>query len=347
MYPAPIRLLYNRQALVWLQFTLCLAAILIAGTRLATYADVVAEKSQLGRIWVGLAIVAMVTAMPEMATGISAAALVGCPDLAMGTLIGSCCFNLSILAVLDVVNKKEPMLSRISNRHLPGVRWGMVLLAICAVGMYLGPRLSIPTLAWLSIPSIFVIVVYFGAIRRILNAERQFLSEEMESSARYARYTLKGALVRFFAAAAVVVAAGIWLAHVGDQIAVVTGWGSSFVGNLLLAIATSAPELVVGITAVRIGSADIAIADILGANMLDAGMVGLVDAFYLRGSLFAYSMPGNLIIILVAIVMSAVVGVAIYRPPRGYIVWRLSWYGPLLVVLYIAAAYVLFLFGRM
>jgi len=339
--------MYNSRTLVWLQFALCLVAILIAGTRLARYADVIAEKSNLGRIWVGLAIVAMITAMPEMATGISAAALVESPDLALGTLIGSCCFNLSLLAVLDIVNKKEPMLSRISKRHLPGVRWGLVLLVICAIGMYLGPRLSLPTLAWLSIPSIALVIVYFGALRRILNAEKQFLSEEMESSARYATYTLKGAVVRFFMAAAVVVAAGIWLAHVGDEIAVVTGWGSSFVGNLLLAIATSAPELVVGITAVRMGSADIAIADILGANMLDTGMVGLVDAFYLRGSLFAYAMPGNLVIILVAVAMVAIAGVAIYRPPRGYLIWRLSWYGPLLVVLYIAAAYVLFMFGRM
>ena len=339
--------MYNSRTLVWLQFALCLVAILIAGTRLARYADVIAEKSNLGRIWVGLAIVAMITAMPEMATGISAAALVESPDLALGTLIGSCCFNLSLLAVLDIVNKKEPMLSRISKRHLPGVRWGLVLLVICAIGMYLGPRLSLPTLAWLSIPSIALVIVYFGALRRILNAEKQFLSEEMESSARYATYTLKGAVVRFFMAAAVVVAAGIWLAHVGDEIAVVTGWGSSFVGNLLLAIATSAPELVVGITAVRMGSADIAIADILGANMLDTGMVGLVDAFYLRGSLFAYAMPGNLVIILVAVAMVAIAGVAIYRPPRGYLIWRLSWYGPLLVVLYVAAAYVLFMFGRM
>ena len=86
---------------------------------------------------------------------------------------------------------------------------------------------------------------------------------------------------------------------------------------------------------------------IIGANMLDTGMVGLVDAFYLRGSLFAYAMPGNLVIILVAILMAAITGLAIYRPPRGFLVWRLSSYGPLLVLLYIGAAYVLFMFGRM
>jgi cation:H+ antiporter len=199
----------------------------------------------------------------------------------------------------------------------------------------------------LGVPSIALMIVYVAALRRILNAERQFLANEMETSARYATFTLKGAIVRFFAAAAMVVAAGIWLSYVGDEIAAVTGWGTSFVGNLLLAIATSAPEMVVGISAVRMGSADIAIADILGANMLDTGMVGLVDAFYLRGSLFAYAMPGNLVIILVAMLMTAIVGVAIYRPPRAFLVWRFSSYGPLLVLLYICAAYVLFMFGLM
>lgn len=330
---------------MWLQFFLCLAAILVAGTRLAKYADVIADKSKLGRIWVGLALVAMITTMPEISTGISAATLVDSPDLAIGTLIGSCCFNLSLLAILDLVSKRGPVLEHISTRHLPGVRWGLVLLTIAGLGVFLAPRITLPMLGWLSIPALLLIVVYFYAIRRILRAERQFLTQEVEVATRYVTLTLKGALVRFFASAAVVVAAGIWLSFIGDEIAVSTGWGSSFVGNLLLAMATSAPELVVSVSAVRMGFADIALADILGANMIDTGMLGLMDGVYSRGSLFAAVGQVNLAVIVCAAVMVAVTGLAIWKRNARYIFWRVSWYSPLLVGLYLVVAYVLFTYG--
>ena len=331
--------------MAWLQFVVCLVAILAAGTRLARYADIIAEKSGLGRIWIGLALVGVITAMPEMATGVSAVALVDSPDLAIGTLIGSCCFNLSLVAVLDWVNRRRPVLSQVSSRHLPGVRWGVILLAIAGLGLYLAPRVSLPALAWLSLPGALLLLVYPFALRRILRSERRFLAEEMEEAAKYATFSLRGASIRFFLAAFVVVAAGIWLSFIGDDIAKVTGWGTSFVGTLFLAIATSAPELVVSVSAIRLGSPDIAMADILGANMLDTGMLGLVDLFYMKGSVFAAASQVNLVAILVAALMVALTGFAIYRPSERLVLRGVSWYGPLLVGLYVAAAYVLFAFG--
>ena len=331
--------------MIWLQFFACLVVILFAGTRLAKYADVIAEKSKLGRIWIGLALVAMITAMPEMATGISSATLVDSPDLAVGTLIGSCCFNLALLAVLDIANRKRPVLAQTSKRHLPGVRWGFLLLCIAGAGLFLAPRVSLPMLGWLSLSGLVLMVAYVFAIRRILMSERRDSAPDTSGVSRYGALNLRGALVRFFGAAALVVVAGIWLSFVGDQIATITGWGSSFVGNLLLAAATSAPELVVCVSAVRMGFRDIAIADILGANMLDTGMLGLVDAVYLRGSLFAGASQVNLAVMICAALMVGIMGIAIWRGTGRYLFWRVSWYGPLLVGLYVIAAYILFAFG--
>ena len=85
--------------MVWLKFAACLAIILFAGTKLAHYGDVIAEKTGLGRIWVGLLLLAAITSMPELVTGLSAIGLVGLPDLAVGNLLGSCLFNLAILGL--------------------------------------------------------------------------------------------------------------------------------------------------------------------------------------------------------------------------------------------------------
>jgi cation:H+ antiporter len=332
---------------VWIEFLLCLGAILAAGIRLAKYADAISEKTHLGRVWIGVVLVATITAMPEMATGISAAALVDSPDLAFGTLLGSVCFNLTIIAILDGLNRRHiPVLSQVSSRQLPAARWGIALMTVAGLGLYLAPRIAMPLIGWLSLPGLLLLIIYPLAVRHILLAERRHgVAEVREPTERYGYLTLRGVLLRFYLAAAVVVAAGVWLSFTGDRIAEVTGWGSSFVGNLLLAVATSAPELVVCISAVRLGVPDIALGDLLGANMLDAAMLGLVDLFYIRGSIFAATSQQNLAVVIATTVVTAIVAVAIARPRDNYVVGRVSWYGPPLVAIYVGVGYYLFAFG--
>ena len=174
--------------MVWIQFILCVGAILAAGTRLTKYADAISEKTHLGRIWIGIALVATITAMPEMATGISSAALVDSPDLAFGTLLGSVCFNLTIVAILDTLNKQRiPALSQVSSRQLPGARWGIALITVAGLGLYLAPRVVMPSIGWLSLPGALLLVMYPLAVRQILLAERRHTAgEPQESTQRYA-----------------------------------------------------------------------------------------------------------------------------------------------------------------
>jgi cation:H+ antiporter len=101
--------------LVWMQFVICLAIIVVAGSRLSKDADIIAEKTGLGRVWVGIVLLATVTSLPEIATGISSVTLVNKPDLAIGDLFGASLINLTILAVIDVLYKKGPILHLMGN----------------------------------------------------------------------------------------------------------------------------------------------------------------------------------------------------------------------------------------
>ena len=124
--------------MVWLKFAACLAIILFAGTKLAQYGDAIAEKTGLGRIWIGLLLLAAITSMPELVTGVSAAALVKIPDLAVGNLLGSCLFNLVILAVMDIMYRPAPVLSQASPRHLISGSIGILLASLVAGGIWGG-----------------------------------------------------------------------------------------------------------------------------------------------------------------------------------------------------------------
>jgi cation:H+ antiporter len=88
------------------------------------------------------------------------------------------------------------------------------------------------------------------------------------------------AVATFGASGAVVVAAGVWLAREADAIAEETGIGRLWVGTLLLASATSLPELASDVWAVRLGAADLAAGDLFGSSMANMAILALLD---LRG----------------------------------------------------------------
>ena len=182
-------------------------------------------------------------------------------------------------------------------------------------------------------------------MRRMFLSERSHQVRVQADSLQYKGIPARTAYFRFALAAAAIIGAGIWLAFVGDEIGEVTGWGASFVGSLFLAITTSAPELVVAIAALRLGAIDMAVADVLGANMLDITVIFPVDVFYIKGFVLSSVSSGHLITAAVVVIMNllVIIGLKLRQRRKTFIV--ISWYALALIGLYIFAAYALFTSG--
>ena len=71
-----------------------------------------------------------------------------------------------------------------------------------------------------------------------------------------------------------------------DAIAEETGVSASFIGVLAVAIVTTLPELTVGITAIRIGAPEMAVAGLYGSNAFNIAILAVADIAYVEGSLF-------------------------------------------------------------
>ncbi len=329
--------------MVWLKFLLCLVIILFAGAKLARYGDVIAEKTGLGGIWIGLVLLAFITSVPELVTGVSSVALVKLPNLAMGTLFGSCLFNLTILALLDILYRRTPVLSEVKLRHIASSGVGILLIAIAAGSIFAGERLSGLALGWVGLPNIIILIVYLAAMWGIFRFERKHqLLLPQAVPRRYEESSTKGVYLRFALAAAAVIGAGIWVAFIGKEIDLTYGWGTSFVGSLFLAAATSMPEIVVTVVALRLGAVDMAVADILGANMLDIAHLFLVDLFYAQGPIFSRVSSVHLITAVVVVVMNLLVILGLRFQQKRKTFGIISWYGLALIGLYIFGAYALF-----
>ena len=83
------------------------------------------------------------------------------------------------------------------------------------------------------------------------------------------------ALIVFLGTSVLVVSAARFLVTSGDVIAIRTGWGHVWVGALLLAGATSLPELVATSTAALLGNAGMAGGNVFGSNMLNMTILTL------------------------------------------------------------------------
>ena len=70
-------------------FIICAVIIFLAGKKLSYYGDLIAERTGLGKAWIGLILMASVTSLPELVVGISSSAIVGSADPATGDIFGS------------------------------------------------------------------------------------------------------------------------------------------------------------------------------------------------------------------------------------------------------------------
>ena len=328
--------------MVWLKFAASLIIILFAGTRLARYGDAIAEKTGLSRMWIGLVLLAAITSMPELVTGVSAVALVKLPDLALGNLLGSCLFNLLILAVLDILYRPAPILSKLSSSHMVSAGMGIALVAVIAGNIFFGERFSGLGPGWVGASSIIIAALYILGMWWVFRYERHRQPQTVGSiSPRYKELSARTVYLRFGLAAAAVIGAGIWLSFIGDELAITYQWHTSFVGSLFLAISTSMPELVVTIAALRMGAIDMAVADILGSNMFNIAIIGPVDLAYKPGPLLALVSNSHLTTAWVTIAMSALVILGLRFPQKGR-AHSVGWYTPVLIGLYIFGISALF-----
>ena len=85
------------------------------------------------------------------------------------------------------------------------------------------------------------------------------------------------AIVQFLITAAVIIGAGTVLTRCADAIADLTKMGRLLVGSILLAGATSLPELTVDINAVRLGMPDLAVGDLVGSSLFNLLILAIID----------------------------------------------------------------------
>jgi cation:H+ antiporter len=331
--------------MVWLEFLLCGLVIWVAGSRLCRYAEVIAEKSGSSRTWVGMILLASATSLPELTAGISAAGFARSPDIAIGDVLGSCVFNLTILAAVDGMYRHAPVYTRASQGHILSAGFSIIMLGFVGFDILVSTRGHGIAVAHVGGSSFLLLAIYALAARTVFRYESEHPDEYFEKSKiEESTLSLRAALAMYALWSLLVLAGGTALPFVGEEIAQTMGWRESFVGNLFVAAATSAPELAVTIAAVRTGTLDLAIGNLLGSNLFNMVVLALDDVVYRDGRLLADGSAVHASSVMTAVMMTGIAIVGLRFRPRTRLFHAVGWTSLALITLYALNAYVFYLF---
>ncbi|MBA16578.1 MAG: cation transporter [Sphingomonas sp.] len=326
----------------WALFAGSALLIALAGPVLTRSADRIATALRLSRSWIGVALLSTATSLPELVTGFSASGIVGDADLAVGDALGSTLFNLALIALLDLLSREDSLFRRVEQGHVLTAALGVLLLAAAGAPLLLAHGPFHPRIGHVSLFSPVLLILYLAAIHAVFRHERPVaLSREVSVAVEAPRRDI----ARYLFAAVAVASAGTMLPFAGEQIAGDMGWDRSFVGTVLLAAATSLPELVVVIAALRANAVDLGVATLLGSNLFDIAVLSLDDVAYRPGSLFAAADTAHAGTVFAATMMSAIVIIAILNRPRYRVFGWLGWSSIALAGLYFGATWLLLLVG--
>ncbi|MCZ6651653.1 MAG: hypothetical protein O7D91_01305 [Planctomycetota bacterium] len=342
---------------IFVELLLCGLIISVAGARLTRLADRISDILNLGKAWVGLLLLAGITSLPEVVTG-GTAVTIGQPNLAFGNIFGSCMFNVAIIVILDGLMRSGTVLRVANPSHSLSSSMGIVLIALAVLGMTLVQQAAdaespVSPEVMEAVLCVLLAGAYVACMRLSFRFEQQLQNGEQIALAKTADQQVRRIYISFAILSVILIIVTIWLTRTADvlqdhPIGLLGGrtLGATFVGVFFLAAATSLPEIVTSITAVRIGQVDLALGNIFGSNMFNIAVIPMLKVFsLLNGQTMLmdptnFAVQGHTIAGLFAILITGVaVAGLVYRTKR-----RLFHFGidsVLIGVIYLVGMYIL------
>lgn len=319
-------------------------ALLIIGLLLVVYgadrlvfaASILCRTFGIPPLIIGMTVVSIGTSLPEIIVSV-AASLHGQLDLAVGAALGS---NItSILLILGLAALIHPFTvhSDILRRELPL----MLLVSVVAGSVLFDGQLSRSDGIFLLLLAVLWLL-FIVKIARL--AERQ--GNDSLTREQVAELPREGGLpVAFLWLGIALIIMPMATRMVVDNATVIANYfamSELTIGLTVIAIGTSLPELATAIAGVRKGENDIAVGNIIGANIFNLTIVLGLPALITPGDVnpLAFSRDYS-----VMLLVSIIFALLCWRRPRqsgrgagalltgGFIVWlaMLYWLSPLLV----------------
>lgn len=304
-------------------FAVAAVAIALAGTRLARVVDRLADRTGLGEAVAGAVMLGAATSLAGLMVTVVAAAS-NEPSVAISNSVGGIAAQTAFVVAIDVAYRGanlERAAASLANMFSSLLM--VTMLGVVVLGVAMPPT----TLFGIHPATLLLLTVYGYGLRM----SRQIADEPMwhpkqtsdiqldEPEEPEEGETLGGLWTRFLALATVTAASGYVVGRAGLSLTEATGLSGTFVAVVFTAIATSLPELITGIAAVRAGAPTLAVGGIIGGNTFDVLFVAVGDVVYQRGSLYAQVVASDLFVLGWTMLLTGILGAGLIRRQRGWI----------------------------
>ncbi len=303
---------------------LFLAAALVitaAGMRLTVCADEIAVRTGMGEALVGAVLVGASTSLPGSITSLVTAAQ-GHVGIATGNALGGIAAQTAFLGIADLIHRRVNLEHAAAS--LENLVQGTLLIALIAIPL---SAANLPPVAFFGISpaTVLLIVAYvFGLhLLRMAGAHPMWQPLRTSETQREDEKTpgrISGSMTKiwmiFGLLALVLAAMGYVVSQAGIAFVAQTGLSESAVGALLTAFATSMPELVIAIAAVRRGALNLAVGNIIGGNCFDVLFLAGADIVYRDGPLYATFSSADRFLASATMLMTATLLLGLLRRER-------------------------------
>ncbi len=311
------------------------AVIGVAGIRMTRVADHLADRTGLGEALVGALFVGGATSLPGLMTTVFAARD-GLPTLSVSNAVGGIAVQTLWLVIGDLIWRRANLEHAAASPE--NLLQGALLISL----------LSLPLLAMNAPPiaiggvlhpvSPLLVATWILGMRMVRSVGRSPMWKAAPTSDTVAddpevvdrSIPIRNLWIRFLGLSALLGGAGYTLARSASALTRQTILSESVMGGVFTAAASSLPELVVVVTAVRTGAHTMAVSNIIGGNALDTLFLSAADVSFARGSIYHAISPNQELFLILTILMTSILLAGQVRRQRsGW--WRIG-FGSVLIL---------------
>ncbi len=265
-------------------FFLAASLVIYSAIQVTKYVTAFNEKTNVSAGFIGLVVFSLITSLPELITS-TYAVILGQPLMSFGNILGSNAFNLVILAILNVVFLRKGIFKQVSKTNKITLLIIIALNLLTLLGLMFPVVLPIP-LFHISLVSAIIFLIYAAVLFWSYKSGSEE-EEEEPSNSPLSHLKIEQIFARGLCFIVLMILFSLLMTKISDQIVLnYPQIGATLAGTLLLAVATSLPELVTTYSLCKMGRANIAIAGILGSSLFNFTILFVVDLFTLRLSVF-------------------------------------------------------------
>jgi len=285
-----------------------LAVLAVAADHFVRGAARIAVARRVSPVVIGAVLIGFGTSAPEMVVSGLAAGR-GDLDIGVGNIVGSNVANISLVLAAAATVAVVPVSSSTVKREVPISLASVIVFALLIQGEI--TRLEGALLALL-------IAIFLAVILRAGASGDVSFDDDVSNIVGDEPLHFRYELLRTINGLVGVVVASWFIVDGAERVAEALELSGGFVGFTLVALGTSAPELVTSVQAARQGETDLLVGNLLGSNVFNSLAVGGIIGLIGPGPIVDTTMAQTGSVLMVGIVLVSavfmVVGGKVDRP---------------------------------